>query len=65
MQSTPTPEVAKEQYEERLETLNNPETPTPTQVEADAMKTGEYVISRETQRRDMRPEAEREPYKTR
>jgi hypothetical protein len=38
MQPTPTPDEAKTQYEERLETMNAPETPTPTQAEADALK---------------------------
>jgi hypothetical protein len=70
MQPSPTPEEAKESYEERLETMDNPPTPSPTQEEADAMKTGEYASSEahearaKRQQRDMKPE-ERAGYRTR
>jgi hypothetical protein len=70
MEQHPTPEEAKESYEERLEAMDNPPTPTPTQDEADAMKTGAVegqtpeAQARGRQQRDMKPE-ERAGYKTR
>jgi hypothetical protein len=78
MQPSPSPDEAKTAYEERLETLTNPEPPSPTQEEADAMKTGTYQQdvapegetaeakeAREKRQRDMKPAAPRAEYTTR
>jgi hypothetical protein len=75
MQPTPTREEVQEQHQERLETMDNPPTPTPTQEEADVMLQGAYAqeqpvseadaaAAEERRQRDMRPEAGAE-YKTR
>jgi hypothetical protein len=75
-QPGPTLEEREAQHSERLATLDDPPTPTPTQDEADAMKMGtsqlepgaspeeteEARIQRE--QRDMKPET-RADYKTR
>jgi hypothetical protein len=67
--ATPEPQPESPEARQKREIAERataaPEPPTPTQAEADAMKTGEYVIARETQRRDMRAEAAPDPYKTR
>ena len=79
MRVTPTREEMEQEHQERLETMNNPPQPTPTQEEADAMMEGAYPSeappegetpeakeAREARRRrrDMKPEAGAE-YKTR
>ena len=76
MRVTPTREEMERGHQERLETVNNPPQPTPTQEEADAMMIGAYQQEpgpdappevREAharRRRDMKPEAGAE-YKTR
>jgi hypothetical protein len=73
---TPTREEMEQDHADRLETINNPPTPTPTQAEADAMMEGAYEQGatvateeaarerRERETRDMKPQAGAD-YKTR
>jgi hypothetical protein len=62
------PRLEERTTTEQLEVINNPPPPTPTQEEADILKSGETNAQRETrekQERDMKPAASTEPYKTR
>jgi hypothetical protein len=79
MVSTPTQEEANQQHQERVASMDNPEPPTPTQEEADALKDAAYLPepgpddpaaheaheARRARRRDMKPEAGSADYKTR